>query len=84
MDSNIQIIFDRSGNSTTDDWSTGYYGSLYQSTIYSQEPYMVGWSFNGETVEYNVETITESTKKVIRAGKTVVLSKFNYYFSVVC
>ena len=45
---------------------------------------MVGWSFNGETVEYNVETITESTKKVIRAGKTVVLSKFNYYLSVVC
>ena len=71
LDSDIQVIFNRSGDSTTDDWSTGYYGSLYQSTIYSQEPYLVGWSFNGETVEYNVETPTENTQSVNRAGETV-------------
>ena len=76
LDSNIQVMFERSGDSTTDDWSTGYYGSFYQSTIYSQEPYTVGWSFNGEIVEYNVETATENTKIVNRAGKSL---KFYIY-----
>ena len=34
---------------------------------------MVGWSFNGETVEYNVETSTENAKIVNRAGKSLKL-----------
>ena len=56
LDSNIRVDFNRNtGNRDTDNWAVGFTGGLYEASILSSEPFTVGWTFDGQTVEYNVD-----------------------------
>ena len=56
LDSNIRVDFNRNtGSRDSDDWAVGFTGGLYEASILSSEPFTVGWTFDGKTVEYNVD-----------------------------
>merc|ERR1719376_1718113 len=57
IQSNIEVTFERSDGSQGNDWTTGYYGSMYQAEITaSNEPYTIGWTYNGQALIYNIDT----------------------------
>ena len=75
LDSNIRVDFNRNtGSRDTDDWAVGFTGGLYEASILSSEPFTVGWTFDGKTVEYNVDM----SALMVKEGEVVKQNRLSY------
>ena len=63
IQSSIDVNFERSIGFQENDWTVGYYGSLYQAEIVaSNEPYTIGWTYNGQALIYNIGVANNSVE----------------------